>query len=260
MRSSILAAFVLWVLLAARGISQVPLQTPALLPGELAKVAAAGNQSTSQIARGGSQYLVVWTDTRSALNPLAAIGMYDGQGLGNLIDIYAARLDATGKVIDKTPIVVSQAQYNQTFPRVAWNGQNWLVTWMTEREENRFFYDIHAARVSPTGVLLDTTPILVNRGEVSTDQYIPWDMESDGKNWIVVWRDLDAAGGIFTIDGARISPTGVLLDPNGKRLRRDSWNSGASDAQIAFANDEYLLTWLELDSSATWTVRGERLS
>jgi hypothetical protein len=37
---------------------------------------------------------------------------------------------------DTSPTAVSQAQHYQTWPHVAWNGENWLVAWTTERESD----------------------------------------------------------------------------------------------------------------------------
>jgi hypothetical protein len=242
--------------------SQPILSNDVILPGDLAAAQAAGKQEAPKIARGSNGFLAVWADNRSSLVGTGGNGPYFGEGLGTMTDIYAARLDTTGHLIDTTPIVLSQAMYNQTAPQVGWNGQSWLVVWMTERQGDRYFNDVVGVRVSPAGVVLDPAPIVINPADTSINTYSPWFVGSDGAaNWVVVWRDLDASGSVFTIDAARISPSGVVLDPTGKRLRQDSWNSGAVDASLAFAGDEYLMTWLELDSgTGTWVVRGQRLS
>ena len=197
---------------------------------------------------------------RSALVNTGFAGPYTGPGLGTIMDIYAARLDASGNLIDTTPIVISQAGYIQSSPVVGWNGQNWLVAWSTERATDRYANDIMAVRVSPDGRVLDNPAILLAAAPTSIDSYVPWAVSSDGTNWAVVWRGLDVAAGIFTIEGARVAPNGVVLDPGGKRLRRDSSNSAASNADLAFAGDEYLMTWRELGGSGGWVVRAERLS
>src|SRR5688572_12455537 len=80
-----------------------------LLPGDTARTAAPGTQETPRIASGSSGFLTVWADTRSALNGANTSGPYDGPGRGTMLDIYAARLDAAGNVIDRDPIVISQA-------------------------------------------------------------------------------------------------------------------------------------------------------
>jgi hypothetical protein len=236
-----------------------------LLPGDLTPAPAVGRQESPQIARGDNGYLAVWTDLRTALRPPLGVfgGPYSGPGLGSMMDIYGARLDVNGRLLYTTPIIISQAPYNQASPRVGWNGQNWLVAWVTERENDRNFSDVMAARVAPDGTVLDRTPILVNAAQTTINYFPPWSVASDGPNWVVVYRDLDSAAGIFTIDAKRISPDGVVLDPVGKRLRRDFWNSGATNADIARAGDEYLLTWIEIPLDAGgnhWILKGQRLT
>jgi hypothetical protein len=234
-----------------------------ILPGDAVSSPAAGNQMTAQIAAGANGSLVAWADTRTVLIPtfLGTGGPYFGKALGTMTDIYAARLDAYGKLLDTTPIVISQAMYNQLDPVVGWNGQNWLVVWMSERADNRYYLDIMATRVAPDGTVLDDPPLLLKTADTSINSYVPWSVSSDGTNWSVAYRSLDAAAGIFTIDGLRVAPDGSILDPGGKRLRGDSWNSGATNADLAFAGDEYLLLWLEINAATGgWIVRGQRLT
>ena len=241
-------------------MAQPVLSEPSVLPGDAALELAAGRQQAPQISKGSNGYLTVWADNRSSLRGSWTAGPYFGQGLGTMVDVYAARLDLAGNLLDTTPIPISLADYNQTMPRVGWNGQNWLVVWMTERETNRYHYDVVAVRVAPDGTVLDPTPILVNAAETSINQYLPWVVSSDGTNWVVIWTDLDDVEGIYTLDGARVAPSGTVLDPGGKRLRRDTWNSGATHADLAFAVDEYLMTWLEIDpGTGGWIVQGQRL-
>jgi large repetitive protein len=232
--------------LSAAAVAAPPtLTSPVRLPGDALIGPAAGSQTGPAIARGGSGYLVVWTDDRAALSPPLGFsgGPYFGSGLGSMLDIYAARLDANGVLIDTTPIVIAQNGYNQSFPQVAWNGQNWLVTWVGEREPY-YYTDIYAARVSPGGQVFDSTPILVDVAE-TTNTRVATAVASDGANWTVVWQDIDSQAGIFTLDAARVSPAGVVLDPGGKRLRRPAWNSYPYAPRLAFAGSQYLLVWHE---------------
>ena len=215
----------------------------ALLPGDGAIGPAAGNQQYSQIAAGGNGYLVVWEDSRAnfgwgAGNAAVPTGSSGGQSLS---DIYAARLDANGQLLDATPIVVSQATWDQTRPRVSWNGQNWLVVWTTQRVAGlTSTYDVAAARISPSGVLLDSTPIIVD-GTDSVDEQFPV-VSSDGTNWVVVWFD---QGSYFELDAARISNEGVLLDPGGVAIYTPQQPYAPYNASIAFAGDEYLVAWMQ---------------
>ncbi len=226
------------------------------LPGDAASTLAAGRQETPQIARGGNQYLVVWADTRSQTNTSPAVRFNSNAqepGLGTMEDIYAARLDTAGNVIDTTPIVVNQAPRNQLNPVVGWNGQNWLVVWVSDRETNGYFHDILAARVAPDGRVLDRQPLTIKEAATS-DAYYPWSVSSDGTNWAVVWRGLSNT--TWTVDAGRVAPDGTVLDPNGKHLVQ---GQGVWTADLAFAGDEYLLVFND-DNANGWGVYGLRLS
>src|SRR5215213_9894995 len=86
------------------------LSDPFQLPGDAIPAVAAGAQELPEIARGGNGSLVVWADTRSVLAGSfsgAGAGPFTGPGLGTMNDIFAARLDADGNVVDTSPLVVS---------------------------------------------------------------------------------------------------------------------------------------------------------
>ncbi|HYP39630.1 MAG TPA: S-layer homology domain-containing protein [Chloroflexia bacterium] len=210
-----------------------------LLPGDTAIGPAAGNQDRAQIAAGGDGYLVVWEESRANhLNILGNQGCQGGDPCGQTLkDIYAARLDANGQLVDTIPIVVSQATWDQSLPQVAWNGQNWLVVWNTQRVAN-FSYttDVVAARISPQGVLLDPQPIVVDNNP-TIDELYP-SVASDGTNWVIVWFD---QGDYFELDAARISPEGVHLDPGGVPIYQPQFPQAPYNFSIAFAGDEFLI-------------------
>lgn len=227
-----------------------------LLPGDAAIGPAAGNQDTAQIAAGAGGYLVVWEDSRTNhLNILGNQSCSSGNPCGQTLkDIYAARLDANGQLIDTVPIVVSQATWDQSLPQVAWNGQNWLVVWNTQRVAN-FSYttDVMAARISPQGVLLDPQPIVVDNNP-TIDEYYP-KVASDGNNWLVVWFD---QGSYFELDAARISPQGVHLDPGGVPIHQPGFPNAPYNFSVAFAGDEYLIAMQQSGSGDD--IKGLRIS
>ena len=89
------------------------------LPGDGAIVAAAGMQEETRIARGGNQFLAVWSDYRSSLDqyPPFASG-----GIG--ADVYGVLLDASGNVIGNS-FPITDDFGDQIEPRVAWDGTSW---------------------------------------------------------------------------------------------------------------------------------------
>ncbi len=146
------------------------------LAGDDTPAAALGNQDEPAIARGGDQYLVVWTDNRTSYDDAS------GQS-GSKRDIYAARLDADGNVIDTTPIVVTGAPGDQYDPHVVWNGNKWLVVWTDSQPSNAYYHPIKAARVSAGGQVLDSTPLTLWAPDYTSEHL--FGVASDGQNWAV---------------------------------------------------------------------------
>jgi hypothetical protein len=231
----------------------VTLSEPAVLPGDAAPAPAAGRQEQPAVARGADASLVVWADTRTVLDeasrvsPVSLDDPSSGPGLGTLHDIYAARLDANGQVIDQTPLVVSQAEWGQVRPQVGWNGQNWLVTWVTKRPRDQFSHttDVVFARVSPAGQLLDAQPVVL-RGDSGT---APTRIISDAAgNWVLVWADFvpnsGAVGGeprgVYV---ARVSNDGSVLDPGGRVVYTHT-SQFLGEPDIARAGDLYMVTFV----------------
>ena len=138
--------------------SPPPISDLAFLPGDAAVGFSPEQQIRPAIAAGGPGFLVVWQEMRTALSGTTNTP-YNGLG-GNGWDIYGARLDSDGNLLDASPILITQEGHNQEDPQLAWNGENWLVVWT--RERNQWYFDLDSslrARVSPSGALLDATPI-----------------------------------------------------------------------------------------------------
>ncbi len=219
----------------------------AVLPGDDLIALSPETQEWVEIAPGGPGYLLVWEDSRPNIS--GAINSAGPPLSGNGVDIYAAIVDTTGAVLTG-PIVVSSEGMDQTRPRAAWNGENWLVVWTTERPNWYFFEDIVGVRISPGGEVLDPVPLPIrpelnnpanNRGENPR-------LASDGTNWLVVWEDFTFEGfnATLNLSGLRIAPDGTFIDPEPVVLYQfGSIVFGPEDPQIAWATDEYLLVWEE---------------
>jgi len=212
---------------------------------------AAGIQLQPNIAKGANSSLAVWADRRTVL------GRYvpdDNAGIGSDTDIYAARYDAQGNLLDTTPIVVAEAIYEQYYPRVAWNGQNWLVTWITKRKTNQFNIDILAVRVAPDGRVLDSTPIpiYITPDSVGDPSYLS--VTSDGTNWAVVFGQGSYNSSIY---GVRVAPDGSLIDAAPKVLHQDPGFTAPFWADIAYSNNQFLVAW-EVVSGSGHGIRAQR--
>src|SRR6266540_2444496 len=112
-------------------------------------------QTQASVAFDGSNYLVVWSDTRA------------GTGYS---DIYGARVAPAGTVLDPAGIAISTAPLRQEWPSVSFGAGAYVVAWQDERSTPES-YDIYATRVSQGGVVLDPTGIAV--GTAANSQYSP---------------------------------------------------------------------------------------
>jgi len=145
-------------------------------------------QAEPQLAAGNGQWLVAFTDGRNGNNDLyatrvLATGMVlDNAGLNVCVcsepravvrggqrrhelprvwqdfrflgaSIFGIRVDSTGLALG-APFVISAAIGSEATPAVAWDGAQYVAVWADLRAGNS---DIYAARVSPAGVLLDST-------------------------------------------------------------------------------------------------------
>ncbi len=231
------------------------------LPGDAAAQTAVRLQDNSRIAPGGPGYLVVWEDERTVLASYLTYPNYPL--MGNLRDLYAARLDSNGNLLDENPIIIAAASLNQSQPDVAWNGQNWLVVWVTQRADWYFFQDIVGVRISPEGVVLDSTPINIRleNGSPANDHGSNPSVTSDGTNWVVVWEDQSWQGSYSypTAVGARIAPNGTILDDPPPVLYQGTTPGtfGPIDPQMRWAGDEFLLVW---EHSGYYQILGKRFT
>jgi hypothetical protein len=182
---------------------------------------AVGTQWCPALAFDGTNFLVVWTDGRSAWS----------------YDIYGARVTPAGTVLDSKGIAISTAAYGQDEPDVAFDGTNFLAVWEDERTGGA--YDIYGARVTTEGVVLDSEGIAISTGADYEGQPV---LAFDGENFLVVWQDR-RSGLYWDIYGARVTPAGVVLDSTGIAI------STAADDQVypalAFDGGNLLVVWFD---------------
>ncbi len=191
-------------------------------------VAIAGSQSTPDVARNFQSYLVVWSDTRA----------------GNT-DIYGARFDDAGRLLDPAAITISTAAAAQARPAVASDGKVFFVVWEDARDlaTGR---NIYGARVD-AGLVLDPAGFAVST--VAGDQADP-DIAFDeaSQRFLAVWSDKRAA--TTDIYGSRIDRAGVVLDPAGVAI---SAFPGSDQTQPAVASvaDRFLVVWSDTISGVS---------
>lgn len=164
-----------------------------------------GTGKAPGVAFGGGVFLVVWEEDSA---------------------IRCARVSSAGVVLDP-PLAVTNV--HGSAPAVAFDGTDFLVAWGGN--------DLYAARVSPSGAVLDTAGILVSGAAgVQESPAIAF----DGANCLVTWQDM-RQGGYRDIYGARVTPSGTVLDTSGIVI------SAAAYSQyypaVAFDGTNYLVAW-----------------
>ena len=198
---------------------------------------ATGDQFTPRVAFGGSEFLVAWEDRRLG---------------GILSDIYATRVSQSGTVLDSAGIPVSTASWLQWSPGVAFDGTNYLVAWTDARSSAG--YDIFGARVTHGGSVLDPQGIAISAA--AGDETHP-SVASDGTNSLVAWQQHRCCPG-DDIYGARVTATGVVLDPAGIPISTPDFQQQRPG--VAFDGTNYLVVWDDNRSYSSYDIYGARVT
>lgn len=134
--------------------------------------------------------------------------------------------------VDGTEIAINTSDGDQQDIDIVWNGSIYFVVWADYRRDDA---NIYGTRISQNGVVLDPDGIPISTAPNSqTSAKLSW----DGQNFFVVWNDKrNEEDGIY---GARISPDGQLLDPNGILIYSEN-NQYFHD--IAWNGEEFLVVW-----------------
>jgi len=99
---------------------------------------ACEDQHSPDVTYGDNMYFVVWVDERNSDQ-----------------SIYGARLTTDGQVLDTDGILISVGD-DQYYPRVTFDGTNFVVTWTRRISAVENIYDIRGATVATDGTVLDT--------------------------------------------------------------------------------------------------------
>ena len=153
------------------------------------------DQNVGEIAFDGTNYLVVWEDCRTPDR-----------------EIYGARVNLDGVVIDSNGICISGEPTGQVFPDIAFDGTNFLVVWLDGR--NSPLSSIYGTRVNQSGMVIDTG-IAISIYDDEQHYHVYPAVAYDGCNYIIVWcfEDRRVPSYQFTdIYGACVNPSGVVID------------------------------------------------
>lgn len=191
----------------------------------------AGVEMAHEIVERVSPIDIVWTGTD------IFVGWY------NRTDWYlrAGWFDTTGASTG-APIAPGGSQEHESNLDLAWGGTVFLATWQEgHRDEAK---RVFAARVTLEGDVLDPIALPVGTG---------WDpgVEWGGNSFLIAWGD-----GYLT-RGARVTPAGRVLDPEGFLISNEPGT--VADAAIAFNGTVFYVVWRNNFSSGIHTF-GSRVT
>jgi hypothetical protein len=146
-------------------------------------------QIAPAVASSLNQWLVVWEDKRN----------------GSTLDIYGARVDAGGVVLEPDGFIISSAVSNQSAPAVAGNESGFFVAW-TDQRTTATGLDIYGARLDADGKVLDPAGIAVR----SAPQYQSAPaIAINGRDFIIAWQGaLNRNTNDYNLSGTIVNASG----------------------------------------------------
>ncbi|WP_375773403.1 hypothetical protein NR798_21810 [Archangium gephyra] len=197
-------------------------------PGGFPISTAESRPQRSDVAWTGEHFLVVWDDFRNF-------------HLGDS-DVYGARVERDGSVLDPEGIPISTAPSFQSNPRVAHQGgSRSLVVWDDRRTGD---FRIHGARVTEGGAVLDPGSLRLSSGDFPFELN-PAIAYGCGQYFVAF---SGTTGFPSHILGLRVSTSGKPKDSHARILSR-SPNRQETPA-VAYGEGRYLAVWREFPADA----------
>ena len=192
----------------------------------------ANSQLRPAAASDGTDYLVVW------------IGEFGSEAS---MDIYGARVNSAGAVLDPKGFRVCTTEGTRTMPAAAFGGTTYLVVWVDGFDGG----DIRGARITSDGEILEPPGFPIT----SEHSYVPV-VASGGDTSLVVWTDKRNGSSNSDVYGARVTSAGAVLDPAGIPICTEPGNQ--EHPSVLFGTESYLVVWSEQPNY--WNIRGARVS
>jgi len=212
-----------------------------------------GARTQPAVASDGTNWMVVWRDTRTS---------NDGH-------IYGAGVDANGTVLHPNGIPIATTNLQKTYPAIAFDGTNYLVVY---RQTSAYgvmlapsgvvlspapFTILPESFSYPPGVAFNGTHYLVAAGgryrRVATDGSLvdtssktystsEWEgvsVTSNGEGWLIAFKNY--ASSTYYVQAMRVAADGTGTTSNVAA----AVNSGTTKIRAAFAGAAYVVSWWE---------------
>lgn len=192
---------------------------------------APDDQERPRVAFGKGVFLVVWQDLRN----------------GKDYDVYAARVSPEGKVLEPKGLLIAGGKFNQSRPRLTFDGENFVVVW--EDLRNGKNYKVFGARVSPAGKILDEGGSLLAEAK-GMHRYMPAAASFGDGRTLVVWCGTKfwvgrgtRAGSLFVRDGKVEKRNGSLEGIKDRNGSIGGGGRGGTPVDLAAGKDGFLVLW-----------------
>lgn len=168
---------------------------------------------------------------------------YNDVSVGNFV--LGTRLTMRNGALDSPALELSKAAPEQQSPAVAWGNDNYLLVWQEFRDVAG--PTIMAARVGRDGTVLDPDGIRLPSAPGSSAPAVGF----DGGEFLVVWQEPQPSG--EDIRGARVSPTGQLLDSTSLAISTAPVRQLAPT--VAGGDGLFFVAWEDSRDSALYDLR-----
>lgn len=140
-------------------------------------------------------------------------------------------------------------------PSIASNSNLFMVVWTRKTSSG---FDIYGARVTPDGKVMEEDEEGIPICRAANDQMLP-SVTWNGEDFFVVWQDR-RSGKAWDIYGARITPGGRVLDPDGIPIiiARPGYDQVAP--VLSFDGRNHLVVWQGKRSPKIWNIYFARVS
>ena len=189
--------------------------SPEILVGRSEPAPAPQQRSEPAVASDGDGFFVVWADERS--------------GTGAVL---GTRITRDGRILDPFGLRISSPTLYVQEPRVAWDGEAYLVVW-AQSETNFYERDLYAARIAPDGAM-EMRPRLVVEDAFTDGSYLA----SNGTVSVIAYVDSIANGRIVVLDQEGNTTHDEVIASDAEYKRDFAIAAGTSRFVVAWAENE----------------------